>query len=71
MTSAPGGSTPIDPQLLDLLRCPLSHEPLVQVGDRLLCYASRRAYRIEDGIPVMLAEESEELSDTEIPPEHR
>ena len=61
----------IDEELLELLRCPISHEPLVLVGDRLLCYASRKAYRIEDGIPVLLPEEATELTEAEIPEEHR
>jgi uncharacterized protein len=42
---------PIDPALLDILRCPESHAPLVQEGDRLVSTdrKTRRSYRVEDG----------------------
>ena len=66
-----GGATAFDPQLLEILRCPISHEPLVHRDGKLLCYASRKAYRIDDGIPVMLAEEAEEIPESEIPAEFR
>ena len=69
--NASGGETPFDPQLLEILRCPISHAPLVHQDGRLLCYQSRKAYRIEDGIPVMLAEEAEDIPESEIPAEHR
>jgi len=55
----------IDPELLSLLVCPLSRAPLVQDGATLVSTdpATRRRYRIDDGIPVMLVEESEELEE--------
>ena len=71
MANAPEDATTFDPRLLELLRCPISHEPLVHRGDRLLCYASRKAYRIQDGIPVMLPEEAEDIPEAEIPAEFR
>lgn len=54
----------IDKKLLDILACPLSKAPLVLDGERLVSTDSetRRAYRIEDGIPIMLIEEGEELA---------
>lgn len=57
----------VDPELLALLVCPLSRRPLVQVGERLLCYESRKAYRIEDGIPIMLVEEATDIPESELP----
>jgi uncharacterized protein len=57
---------PLDPEFLAMLVCPESRQPLVQRGNRLLCKASRRAYRIEDGIPILLVEESEPISDAEL-----
>ena len=45
-----------------LLRCPASGEPLVLEGDRLVCKASGKAYRIEDGIPILLVEEAESIT---------
>lgn len=55
----------IDPELLELLVCPLSRAPLVQDGDTLVSTdaATRRRYRIDDGIPIMLVDESEELEE--------
>lgn len=66
--AATGG---LDPELLALLVCPLTHKPLVLRGDELLCYESRKAYRIEDGIPVMLIDEARPIADSELPPEFR
>jgi uncharacterized protein len=54
------------PEFLAMLVCPESREPLVQRGNRLLCKASRKAYRIEDGIPILLVEEAEDLTDAEL-----
>ncbi|MBA3709664.1 MAG: hypothetical protein H0W83_12690 [Planctomycetes bacterium] len=56
---------PIDQDLFDLLVCPESRAPLKLVDGRLVSTdaASRRAYRIDQGIPVMLIEESQALSE--------
>ncbi|HLL89433.1 MAG TPA: Trm112 family protein [Tepidisphaeraceae bacterium] len=48
----------IDPELLDLLRCPLTHSRLRQDGDFLVAEAGGLAYPVRDGIPVMLVEEA-------------
>jgi uncharacterized protein YbaR (Trm112 family) len=55
----------IDPELLELLACPLSHARLVQDGPTLVSTdpATRRRYRIDDGIPVLLVDEAEELDE--------
>jgi len=57
----------IDPELLDLLVCPLSRASLVLDEDTLVSTdeATRRRYRIDDGIPILLVDESEELSPAE------
>ena len=57
----------LDKELLDILACPLVKAPLLLDGDRLVstCAETRRAYRIEDGIPVLLVEESTELTEAE------
>ena len=52
----------IDEALLKLLVCPQSKAPLKQVGDELVCEASGLAYPINDGIPVLLIEESRKIS---------
>lgn len=58
---------PIDAELLALLVCPLSRAALVLDGETLVSTdaATRRRYRIDDGIPVMLIDESEELAETD------
>ena len=57
---------PLNKDLLDILVCPLSKAPLVEEGNALVSTdkATRRRYKIEDGIPNMLVEESEELGET-------
>lgn len=51
----------IDPELLEILVCPVTHCPLVEAGDWLYATdpAEPRKYPIRDGIPVMLADEAE------------
>ena len=55
---------PIDPELLEILCCPETHADLIQDGESLVSVdpESRRRYRIEDDIPIMLIDESEILS---------
>lgn len=48
------------PVLTELLRCPATGQELREEGGRLVTEDGRRAYRTEDGIPVLLAEEAEE-----------
>ena len=59
----------IDETLLSILVCPADRGPLVLVGkdDDELLYnpRMRRAYRIEDGIPVLLVDEAIEVGDDE------
>lgn len=56
---------PLDPELLQILVCPLARTALVEDGDTLVSTdpKTRRRYRIDDGIPVMLIDESEELDE--------
>jgi uncharacterized protein YbaR (Trm112 family) len=51
-------SNTLDPQLLALLRCPLTHSSLHQEGDFLIAEVGGLAYPVRDGIPVMLMEEA-------------
>ncbi|MGA8546885.1 MAG: Trm112 family protein [Mycobacterium sp.] len=59
----------IDETLLSILVCPADRGPLVLVAkdDQELLYnpRMRRAYRIEDGIPVLLIDEAIEVGDDE------
>jgi uncharacterized protein len=54
----------ISKDLLEILCCPESKADLILDGDTLVSTdkKTRRRYRIEDDIPVMLIEESEQLS---------
>jgi uncharacterized protein len=57
--------TALDDRLLPLLACPSDKEALVYLPGEGLLYNPRlrRAYRVEDGIPVLLADEAEEVDD--------
>lgn len=54
-------------ELLDILCCPETKADLVLDGTRLVSTDknSRRSYKIEDDIPIMLIDESETLSEEE------
>jgi uncharacterized protein len=54
----------ISKDLLDILCCPETKAELVLDGQTLVSTdkKTRRRYRIEDDIPIMLIEESEQLS---------
>lgn len=50
----------VNPQLLDLLRCPLdpSGARLEQTADGLACQRCRLVFPVREGIPCMLPEEA-------------
>jgi uncharacterized protein YbaR (Trm112 family) len=58
--------------LIDILVCPRSKQALIyfprgeanaeESAAMLLCPSARLKYRIEDGVPILLADEAEELS---------
>jgi uncharacterized protein YbaR (Trm112 family) len=55
---------PIDDQLLRLLACPIDKEALLHFPDDEVLYNPRlrRRYRVETGIPVLLADQAEHTS---------
>jgi uncharacterized protein YbaR (Trm112 family) len=57
----------MDKRLLDILVCPVTKGPLEWHPDvqELWCKASRLAYPVRDGIPVMLEEQARALSEEE------
>lgn len=57
----------IDKDLLEVLACPATKAPVVLDGEFLVSTdrVTRRRYRIEDDIPIMLVEESEVLAEGE------
>lgn len=59
------GST-VDPKLLEILVCPVTHQPLRydRENQELISEAAGLAYPVRDGIPIMLADEARQLDDT-------
>jgi uncharacterized protein len=53
----------IDPRLLEILVCPVTHGPLVydREAGELLSKGAKLAYPIRDGVPIMLPEEARAL----------
>jgi len=51
---------PLDPGLLEILRCPACHGDIRPVDEErgLECARCGRVYPVQDGIPVMLVEEA-------------
>ena len=48
----------IDPELVAMLRCPLTRSKLTLEGDFLVAEVGGLKYPVRDGIPVMLVEEA-------------
>ena len=57
----------VDPRLLEILVCPVTRSPLRYDRERgeLISAASRLAYPIRDGVPIMLPEEARDLGEGE------
>jgi uncharacterized protein YbaR (Trm112 family) len=67
MTPTPSLQNDVDPRLLEVLVCPISHGPLDydrQKGE-LISRKAGLAYPIREGVPVMLAEEARTLDEGE------
>ncbi|HAT08837.1 MAG TPA: hypothetical protein DCS39_06245 [Rhodobiaceae bacterium] len=60
-----GDTKKLDPALLELLVCPVSHGPLSYdvKANELISKEAGLAFPVRDGIPIMLAEEARKLSD--------
>jgi uncharacterized protein YbaR (Trm112 family) len=54
----------VDPRLLEVLVCPVTHGPLTYDRERqeLVSASAKLAYPIRDGVPIMLPEEARELN---------
>jgi uncharacterized protein YbaR (Trm112 family) len=57
----------LDEALLEILVCPIDKRDLLYFADEALLYNPRlrRSYRIENGIPVMLAHQATPVADAE------
>lgn len=56
-------NTEVDPRLLEVLVCPLTHGPLEydREAGELISRSAKLAYPIRDGVPIMLPEEARAL----------
>ena len=57
----------VDPRLLEILVCPVTHGPLQldRAKGELISRGAKLAYPIRDGVPIMLPEEARELGEGE------
>ena len=62
-----GASSGIDPVLLEVLVCPVTHGPLDydRARGELVSHQLGRAFPVRAGVPIMLLDESRELSEAE------
>jgi hypothetical protein len=70
MSDTPAPAQPaveVDPRLLEILVCPVTHAPLEydRAKGELVSRSARLAYPIRDGVPIMLPEEARELPEGE------
>ncbi|MBX7248364.1 MAG: Trm112 family protein [Caulobacteraceae bacterium] len=65
MTEKPAAppANSVDPRLLEVLVCPVTHGPLDydRKAQELVSRKARLAYPIRDGVPIMLPEEARKL----------
>ena len=63
MSPASLKTSEVDPRLLEVLVCPVTHTPLEydREAKELISRAAGLAYPIRDGVPVMLPEEARTL----------
>lgn len=54
----------LDPKLLEILACPVCHNPVVPDESHawLYCHPCGVRYRVDGGIPIMLPDEAEKVS---------
>ena len=67
MNEAPTVQPDVDPRLLEILVCPVTHGPLVydRAAAELISRSAGLAYPVRGGVPIMLPEEARELKDGE------
>ncbi|MGZ3375212.1 MAG: Trm112 family protein [Phenylobacterium sp.] len=70
MPAVPDAASPeveVDPRLLEILVCPVTHGPLEydRAKGELISRSARLAYPIRDGVPIMLPEDARELGDAD------
>ena len=65
MDTAKPAEIEVDPRLLEVLVCPLTHGPLTYDRKRreLVSEQAKLAYPVRDGVPLMLPEEARKLDE--------
>jgi uncharacterized protein YbaR (Trm112 family) len=69
MSESAPTSADVDPRLLEILVCPVTHGPLTydRARSELISKSARLAFPIRDGVPIMLPEEARTLDGDEGP----
>jgi uncharacterized protein YbaR (Trm112 family) len=67
MSDIPPDGPELDPRLLEILVCPVSHGRLIwdREARELISKGAGLAYPVRDGVPIMLPEEARQLEDRE------
>jgi uncharacterized protein YbaR (Trm112 family) len=67
MSDEPAAGPDLDPRLLEILVCPVTHGRLVwdRAAGELISKSAGLAYPVREGIPIMLPEEARTLDDAE------
>jgi uncharacterized protein YbaR (Trm112 family) len=67
MTDTTDTGAELDPRLLEILVCPITHGRLVwdRNARELISRSAGLAYPVRDGVPIMLPEEARTLEDSE------
>jgi uncharacterized protein len=63
LSDLPDPAAEVDPRLLEILVCPVTHGPLEYDRERneLISRGAKLAYPIREGVPIMLPEEARVL----------
>ena len=66
-TDTAAAAQALDPTLLEVLVCPVTHGPLEydRVRNELVSHQLGRAFPVRSGVPVMLLDEARELAEDE------
>ncbi|HCV89490.1 MAG TPA: hypothetical protein DGU02_09880 [Alphaproteobacteria bacterium] len=66
-TDTAAAAQALDPTLLEVLVCPVTHGPLEydRVRNELVSHQLGRAFPVRGGVPVMLLDEARELAEDE------
>lgn len=69
--TTPTSGAAVDPKLLEMLICPLTKGPLRydRVRNELVSEQAGLAYRIRDGIPIMLVDDARPIDEADVIPD--